>query len=203
LNALAVTLEAAGFSAAMAAALKIDPIIAPPAPPDHHLMHPAATKVTFSNGVTIDFAADGDLISGACSLDNQIVVKQRPGDPFLLASNRKAGAYARDIHRGQRVPAARLKVALAPDLSGFVMAQNGTEITSLIYLFRGEDPIGAAANNLFYEYEWKCPVSEIESVQSDPDGDDAAVTMNFYPKTDAVTGGYWIQRVRTTDNLIQ
>lgn len=203
LNSLAATLVANGFSAAMAAALEINPVIVPPAPPDHHLMHPAATKVTFSNGSTIDFAADGDLISGACSLDNQVVVKQRPGDPFILAANRKAGAYARDIHRGQRVPAARLKVALDPALRAFVMAQNGTDITSLTYLFRSEDGIGAAANNYFYEYEWKCPLSEIETVVSDPDGDDAAHTINFYPKTDAVTGGYWIQRIRTTDINVQ
>ena len=205
INSLPATLEAAGFSALMAAALAIDPttLIVPPAAPDHHLMHPAATKVTFSNGSTIDFAVDGDLVSGACGLDNQVVVKQRPGDPFLLASNRKAGAYARDIHRGQRIPSARLKVAMDPNLRAFVMAQNGTEITSLIYLFRSEDPIGAAANNYYYEYEWKCPLAEIQTVQSDPDGDDAAYTMNFYPKTDAVTGGYWIQRLRTTDIAIQ
>lgn len=204
LNALAATLIANGFSADMAAAVAIGPaVIVPPAPPDHHLMHPAATKVTFNNGVTIDFAADGDLISGACGLDNQVVVKQRPGDPFILASNRKAGAYARDIHRGQRVPSARLKVALDPALRAFVMSQNGTDITSLTYLFRGEDPIGDVANNYFHEFEWKYPLSEIETVQSDPDGDDAAYTMNFYPKTDAVTGGYIIQRIRTDDATIQ
>jgi len=203
LNALAATLIAAGFSADMAAALAIDPVIAPPAPPDHHLMHPAATKVTFSNGATIDFAADGDLIAGTCGLNNQVVVKQRPGDPFILAGNRKAGAYARDIHRGTRIPMASLHVALDPNLRAFVMAQSGTDITSLTYLFRSEDPIGASVNNFFYEFEWKCPLAEIENVQSNPDGDDAAVTMNFYPKADAVTGGYWIQRIRTTDVTIQ
>lgn len=204
LNSLAATLVANGFSADMAAALTVGvALIVPPATPDHHLMHPAATKVTFSNGATIDFAADGDLISGACGLDNQVVVKQRPGDPFILASNRKAGAYARDIHRGQRAPSARLKVALDPALRAFVMGQNGTDITSLTYLFRGEDNIGDPVNNYFYEYEWKYPVAEIETVQSDPDGDDAAHTINFYPKTDAVTGGYIIQRVRTADNTIQ
>jgi len=204
MNSLAATLEANGFTADMAAAIAVGvALVVPPNPPDHHLMHPAATKVTFSNGATIDFAADGDLISGACGLDNQIVVKQRAGDPFTVAANRKAGAYARDIHRGQRVPSARLKVAMDPMLRAFVMAQSGTDITSLTYLFRGEDGIGASANNYFYEYEWKCPLAEIETVQSDPDGDDAAYTMNFYPKTDAVTGGYFIQRIRTADNLIQ
>lgn len=201
LNLNDTALIAAGFDAAMAAVLEIDPVIVPPAPPEHHLMHPAATKVTFSNGTTIDFAADGDLVSGSCSLDNQIVVKQRPGDPFILPANRKAGAYARDIHRGSRVPAARLKVALDPNLRAFIMAQNGTDITSLTYLFRSEDNI--AASVYFYEYEWKCPLAEIESVVSDPDGDDAAHTMNFYPKTDAVTGGYFIQRIRTGDATIQ
>jgi hypothetical protein len=176
-------------------------LIVPPTPPTHHLMHPAATKVTFSDGTTRDFAADGDLISGACGLDNQIVVKQEPGDPFLLATNRKAGAYARDIHRGARVPSARLKINPGSDNLPFILAQNATDITSLTYLFRSEDPIGSTA--YFYEFEWKCPLAEIETVQSDPDGDDAAVTMNFYPKTDPVTGGYWIQRIRTDLSTIQ
>ncbi len=202
MNLLQAALEANGFSTDMATAIKIGAaLIVPPAPPEHHLMHPAATKVTFSNGATIDFAADGDLVSGACSLDNQIVVKQRPGDPFLVATDRKKGAYARDIHRGSRLPGARLKVAMDSTLKAFVISQNGDEITSLTYLFRSEDKIGATA--YFYEYEWKCPLAEIQTVTGDPDGDDAAVSMNFYPKTDAVTGGYWIQRVRTDDDEIQ
>lgn len=177
--------------------------LVPPAPPEHHLMHPAATKVTFSNGQTIDFASDGDLISGACGLDNQVIVKQLPGDPFLVPSNRKSGAYSRDTHRQTRVPSARIKTALDSKLKAFVMAQNGSDITSLTYLFRGEDSIGDSANGYFHEYEWKSPLSEIETVQSDPDGEDAAVTINFYPKTDPVTGGYWIQRIRTADSTIQ
>lgn len=178
-------------------------VITPPTPPEHHLMHPAATRVTFSNGQTIDFAADGDLINGACGLDNQVIVKQLPGDPFLVPSNRKSGAFSLDTHRQTRVPSARIKVALDATLKAFVMSQSGTDITSLTYLFRGEDPIGASANGYFHEFEWKCPLSEIQTVTSDPDGDDAAVTMNFYPKTDPVTGGYWIQRIRTDDSTIQ
>lgn len=203
INDIAANLVTNGFSAAMASALEIAVPIVPPAPPEHHLMHPASTRVTFSDGTTRDFAADGDLIAGTCGLNNQIVVKGQPGDPFLVPTNRKTGAYARDIHRGSRVPAATLHVALDSSLKAFVLQQSGADITSLTYLFRSEDPIGAAANNYFYEFEWKCPLAEIETVQSNPDGDDAAVMMNFYPKTDAVTGGYWIQRIRTADNTIQ
>lgn len=202
-NLVAASLVTNGFSADQASAIEIAVPIVPPTPPNHHLMHPAGTKVTFSNGSTIDFAADGDLISGGCGLDNGITVKQLPGDPFLVSTNRKSGAYSRDTHRGTRVPSARLKVALDSTLKAFVISQSGDDITSLTYLFRGEDGIGASANGYFYEYEWKCPLAEIETVQSDPDGDDAAVTMNFYPKTDPVTGGYWIQRIRTADNTIQ
>ena len=176
-------------------------VIVPPTPPSHHLMHPAATKVTFSDGTTRDFAADGDLIGGACGLDNQIVVRQMPGDPFLLASNRKAGAYARDIHRGARVPSASLKINPGTANLGFIIAQNGTDITSLTFLFRSEDPIGATP--YFYEFEWKCMLAEIETVQSNPDGGDAAVMLNFYPKADAITGGYFIQRIRTDLATIQ
>ena len=169
--------------------------IVPPNPPTHHLMHPAATRVTFSNGSTIDFAADGNLISGSCSLDNSIVVRPLAGDPFIDPANRKSGAYARDIHRGPRVPMATLKVALDASLTAFTLAQSGADITSLTYLFRGEDKIGATSED--YEFEWKFPLAEIEAVNADTDGDDAAVTMNFYPKTDPVSGGYVIQRVRT------
>lgn len=203
INLLEAALVANGFTAAQAAVLAINPIIVPPAPPEHHLMHPAATKVTFSNGSTIDFAADATLVGGACGLDNQVIVKQQPGDPFLVPTNRKSGAYSRDTHRQTRVPSARLKVALDETLKPFVISQSGTDITSLTYLFRGEDSIGDPANNYFHEFEWKCPLAEIETVQSDPDGDDAAVTMNFYPKTDPITGGYWIQRIRTNDATIQ
>lgn len=176
-------------------------VIVPPTPPTHHLMHPAATRVTFSDGTTRDFAADGDLISGACGLDNAIVVRQMPGDPFLVPSNRKAGAYARDIHRGARVPTASLKINPGTANLPFILAQNGTAITSLTYLFRSEDPIGATA--FFYEFEWKCMLAEIETVQSNPDGNDAAVMLNFYPEADAITGGYFIQRIRTDNSAIQ
>lgn len=170
-----------------------------PAAPNHHLMHPAATRVTFSDGTTRDYAADGDLISGSCSFDNQMKIRQLPGDPFITPSTdplfRKKGAYARDIHHGDRIPAATLKCAMTSDLRQWTLAQNGTDITSLTYLFRGEDPIGATPE--YYEFEWVYPLSEIESVSSDTDGDDAALVMNFYPKTDPVTGSYLIQRVRT------
>lgn len=203
INRTSANLVTDGFTTAMAGVLQISPVIVPPTPPTDHLMHPAATKVTFSNGTTIDFAADGDLISGACGLDNQIIVKQLPGDPFLEPTNRKSGAYSRDSHRGSRIPSARLKVALDTTLKAFIISQAGTDITSLIYLFRSEDGIGAAANNYFYEYEWKCPLAEMETITSDPDGEDAAVSINFYPKTDPVTGGYWIQRIRTTDSTVQ
>lgn len=171
-----------------------------PAVPAYHLMHPAGTRVTFSNGTTIDYAQDGKLISGACSLGNGIIVKQLPGDPFLDAANRKSGAYARDIHRGVRVPAARVKFQMDESLAEFTMAQSGSDITSLTFLFQGEDAISTSSE--FYEYEWKFPLAEIETLQSDPDGDDAALTMTFYPKKDAVSGGYVIQRVRTHDNLL-
>lgn len=203
INLVAADLVTNGFSSAQASALEIAVPIVPPAPPDNHLMHPAATKCTFSNGTTIDFAADGDLISGSCGLDNQTIVKQLPGDPFLVTSNRKSGAYSRDTHRQSRVPSASLKTALDSTLKAFIMSQSGADITSLTYLFRGEDPIGDPTNGYFYEYEWKCPLAEIQSVVSNPDGDDAAVEMTFYPKTDPTTGGYWIQRIRTADNTIQ
>jgi hypothetical protein len=140
--------------------------------PEYHLMHPAGTRVTFSNGSTIDYAQDAKLLSGACSLGNGIVVRQMPGDPFLDPANRKSGAYARDIHRGPRVPAARLKVQMDENLAEFTMAQNGDDITGLTYLFQGEDPIGATPE--FYEFEWEYPLAEIETLQSDADGDDAA-----------------------------
>jgi hypothetical protein len=171
-----------------------------PSVPEYHLMHPAGTRVTFSNGTTIDYAQDARLLSGACSLGNGIVVKQLPGDPYLEPTNRKSGAYSRDIHRGTRVPAARCKFQMDEDLAEFTMAQTGTDITSLTFLFQGEDAIAATPE--FYEFEWEYPLAEIETLQSDPDGDDAAVTMTFYPKTDVVTGGYVIQRVRTENSLL-
>lgn len=203
LNLLVAAIEALGFSAAHAAALAIGAaVIVPPAAPTHHDMHPAATKVTFHDGVTtVDFAADGDLISGGCSLGNGLVVDQLPGDPFLVPTERKKGAYARDIHRGARVPAARVKVYLPSDLYAFVLAQNATPITNLTYLFRSDDNIGESA--YFYEQEWIAPVGEIESVASDPQGNSGAVTINFYPDTDPVTGGYWKQRTRTDNQLHQ
>lgn len=160
----------------------------------HHLMHPAATRVTFDNGVVIDYATDGRLLSGMCSLTNNLVIRQLPGDPFIDPLDYKSGAYARDIHRGPREPLARLKVAMDSALAEFTMQQSGADITSLTYLFKGEDLIGASADR--YEFEWEFPLAELESIQEDPDGDDAAITMNFYPKTDAVTGGYIIQRTR-------
>lgn len=179
----------------------IVPAIVPPDPPTHHLMHPAATRVTFSNGTVIDYAAEGDLIEGACSNNNNIVVRQLPGDPFIDPLVRTSGAYARDIHRGRRDPAARLKVAMDNTLAEFTLSQSGADITSLTYLFVGEQNIGATTYS--YEYEWRLPLCEIEAVAADPDGDDAAISMSFYPKKDAVTGGYVVQRVRTPDNALQ
>lgn len=172
----------------------IVPAIVPPVTTPHHLLHPAATRVTFSDGVMHDYASDGRLLSGMCSLANNIVVRQLPGDPFINPVDFKSGAYARDIHRGPREPLARLKVAMDSALAEFTMQQSGADITSLTYVFKGEDNIGASADR--YELEWKFPLAELESIAEDPDGDDAAITMNFYPKTDAVTGGYVIQRSR-------
>lgn len=201
-NATAAMLEAIGYSADYAAALAIGvALIDPPAPPTHHTMHPAATKVTFSDGELKDFAADGTLISGACGINNAVLIKQRGGDPFLVPTDRKSGAVARRIKRGTRVPMARLKVDQDAMDEAYILAQNGTDITSLTFLFRSDDKIGNSA--YYYELEWKCPLAEIETVDADPDGDDAAYTLLFYPKTDPLTGGYWIQRVRTDNQNLQ
>lgn len=203
-NLLQAALESAGFTTAQATAIKIGTVlIVPPTPPTHHLMHPAATKVTFSDGTTRDFASDGDLIAGGCGMQQNVVVKQLPGDPFIVTGVRKSGAYARDVHRGTRVPSAQIQVALQSDLRSWVLSQNGTQITSLTYLFRSEEPIGDPVNGYFYEFEWTCPVAEVEAVQSNPDGEDAAIIMSFYPENDPTTDGYWIQRIRTDNNLLQ
>jgi hypothetical protein len=179
----------------------IIPAIVPPAAPTHHLMHPAATRVTFSDGTTIDYANEGDLISGACGNGNNIVVRALPGDPFIDPDDRQSGAYARDIHRGRRDPFARLKVAMDASLYEFTLARSGQDITSLTYLFVSDDKIGVTAYD--YEFEWKFPLCEIQAVSSDTDGDDAALNIEFYVKKDAVSGGFAIQRVRTDDNLLQ
>lgn len=171
-----------------------------PAPPTHHLMHPAGTRVTFSNGLTIDFANTGDLISGNCSIDNAIEIPQGPGDPFFNATNRASGAYARQLNYGERAPAAQLKVALRSDLQQFVLAQNNTDITNLTYLFQGEDKITGTSD--YYEYEWTYPVAQIETVTGEAEGNDAATVMTFYPKLDPGTGSYINQRARTDNNTI-
>lgn len=179
----------------------IAPPIVPPAAPTHRLMHPAATKVTFSDGTTIDYANEGDLLSGACGNGNNLVVRQLPGDPFIDPADRKSGAYGRDIHRGRRDPFARVKVAMDASLAEFTLSQSGTDITSLTYLFISDEKIGATAHD--YEFEWKYPLAEIQAVASDVDGEDAALNLEFYPKKDAVSGGFAIQRVRTDNNTLE
>ena len=179
----------------------IVPAIVPPAAPAHHLMHPAATKVTFSDGSTIDYANEGDLLSGSCGNANNMVVRQLPGDPFITPGNRQSGAYSRDIHRGRRDPFARLKVAMDASLYEFTLAQSGTDVTSLTYLFVSDEKIGVTAYD--YEFEWKFPLCEVQAVASDTDGDDAALNLEFYPKKDAVSGGFAIQRVRTGDSTLE
>lgn len=179
----------------------IVPAIVPAAAPSHHLMHPAATKVTFSDGTTIDYANEGDLLGGSCGNGNNIVVRQLPGDPFEIPGNRKSGAYARDIHRGRREPFARLKVAMDASLYEFTLARSGQDITSLTYLFVSDEKIGATSYD--YEFEWKYPLAEVQAVTTETDGDDAALALEFYPKTDVVTGGFAIQRIRTGDSAIQ
>ncbi len=179
----------------------IVPAIVPPDAPAHHLMHPAATRVTFSDGTTIDYANEGDLLSGACGNGNNMVVRQLPGDPFITPGDRQSGAYSRDIHRGRREPFARLKVAMDASLYEFTLARSGQDITSLTYLFVSDEKIGVTAYD--YEFEWKFPLCEVQAVATDTDGDDAALNLEFYPKKDAVSGGFAIQRVRTGDSAIQ
>lgn len=179
----------------------IIPAIVPPAAPSHRLMHPAATRVTFSDGATIDYANEGDLISGSCGNGNNVVVRQLPGDPFIVPADRQSGAYSRDIHRGRRDPFARIKVALDASLYEFTLARSGEDITSLTYLFVSDEKIGATAYD--YEFEWKYPLAEVQAVASDVDGEDAALNIEFYPKKDAVSGGFAIQRVRTGDSALQ
>lgn len=177
------------------------PAITPPDAPNHHLMHPAAVRVTFDGGAgTIDYALDGDLISGSCGIDNAIEVKQVPGDPFFTSTDRKSGAYARELNYGDRVPVATLRAALRNDLQQFMLAQQGTDITNLTFLFRGEDKIGATSED--YEYELKAPLAQIESVATGAEGNNAATDITFYVKTDPLTHNYWIPRVRTGEAAV-
>lgn len=200
-NALSADLQATDMTESLSDAVEIDPVIVPPDVPAYHLMHPAATRVTFSNGTTIDFAADGDLISGSCNLVNNIVVRGLPGDPFIDPSDRKSGAYARDIHRGKRAMQPKLKVALDADLKAFVLMMNRTNVTNLEYLFRSDEKIGATDE--YFELGWTYPLSQIMAVESDTDSEDAALSISFYPKRDPVSLGYVNQRIRVGDNTIQ
>jgi hypothetical protein len=177
------------------------PAIVPPDAGEHKLFHPAATKVTFSDGTTIDYANEGDLLSGSCGNANNMVVRQLPGDPFINPADRLSGAYARDIHRGRRDPFARLKVAMDASLYEFTLARSGQPITSLTYLFVSDEKIGATAYD--YEFEWKFPLCEVQAVAADTDGDDAALNLEFYVKRDAVSGGFAIQRVRTDNSTLE
>jgi hypothetical protein len=179
----------------------IVPAIVPPAPNYHKLMHPAATRVTFSDGTTIDYATQGDLLSGSCGNGNNMVVRGLPGDPFIVPGDHMSGAYARDIHRGRRDPTARMKVAMDDALYEFTLARSGQDVTSLTYLFVSDEKIAATAYD--YEFEWKFPLAEIQVVRSDTDGDDAAIDLEFYPKKDTVSGAFVIQRVRTDDDTLE
>jgi hypothetical protein len=201
-NATAEELEALGFDAAFAAAIAIEPVIVPPVAPVHHTMHPAAVRVTFADSTgTVDYAAEADLLGGQCGMTQEIDIEQGAGDVFFVPNNRKLGCYARVLHRGDREPSASLDVNWQSDLHAFSLGMNGKEITSLEYLFQSDDHIGNS--NYWYEFSWKCAVSQIMSVKSNPKGKKAAATINFYPNPEAVTGAYWEQRIRTHDNTLQ
>jgi hypothetical protein len=180
----------------------ITPAIDPPAVPTYHYMHPAGVNATFNNGGLVDFGADGRVVSGRCGMNNQVVVIPHGQDPFRIMSpavNRKSGAYARDIHRRKRVYTPTLKVSMDEDLDEFIDSRDNTDITDLTYLFAGE-LIGASTTHS-YEFEIKYPLSTL-MVDSDPDNDDAGISMSFDIDRDDAPGGIAILRIKNGTSTI-
>ncbi len=174
--------------------LSVDfPSLAIPAPGAYHYMYPVQTSVIFNDGSVVDYASDGRLLAGSIGFSNGIVVRGLPGDSLLTAGAPRSGAYARDIHRGQRDATASLRVSLDENFAEFTKYKSQADITGLTYLFRG-DLIGAGPD--YYEVEVRMPRCKIKSVVIEGDGDDAAIAIEFWRRRDTVSGGLLTARVR-------
>lgn len=158
------------------------------------------TTLIFTEGAnTYNLANEGRLLSLGGSINQNITVKQLPGDPPIDSANPCRGGYARDIKIGTQTATMRFKAYLGTALTEFKAMFENKELTSVTALFKSCETIGSASDKA--EFEIKLPRADFLSIQGDSEDEFSAVSVEIQGMQDTVSKGLVTGRVRTTNNL--
>lgn len=113
--------------------------------------HGAKTKLIFSDGVnSYDWQASSRLIDVSCSIQQNVIVEQLPGDPFISTAECQ-GAYAKSVYKDPPSAEMQAKVYMDANFDEFTAWQADRTITSVKLTFSTCEIIGATTHHFEYE----------------------------------------------------
>lgn len=174
--------------------ITIGSIQMPRSTPTYKRFHGAKTSLTFTDGVTsYDFATDGRLIDVSFSGNQNVVVDQLPGDPFVSTTECE-GAFSRSFFIDVQSASMKAKVFMDATFAEFASWKANKKLTSVKLIFSTCEIIGATTHH--FEYEIQFPIAQF-NLEPDQQGNFSAFSFNIEAiEGDPTTGSLVIGRIR-------
>lgn len=179
---------------APASGITVADVPLPRSSPSYKRMHPAKTKLTFTDGVTsYDFAADSRLVDVSFSGNQGVIIDQLPGDGFV-STNECLGAFSKSCYIDIQSGSMKAKVFMDDTFAEFVAWQANRKLTSVKLVFATCETIGSTTHH--FEMEIQFPVAQF-NLEPDQQASFSAFSFNIEAiEGDPSTGSLIIGRVR-------
>lgn len=157
--------------------------------------HGTKTKLTFTDGSTsYDYAADHRLCGVSFSGNQNVVVDQLPGDPFLNTAAECQGAYAGNFQIDVQTGQIKCKVYMDANFTEYAAWKANKKLTSVKLTFSSCEIVGATTHH--FEIEIQIPVAEF-NLDPDQQGNFSAYSFTIKAiEGDPTTGSLVKVRIR-------
>jgi hypothetical protein len=158
------------------------------------------TTLSFNDGTVFDMSSLGRAESFNLNFSNNIITgERRLGDPLTDSADSNAGAYVRQLTRGERTLQLSMGVYVGDDKRGYLAHLANTEITDLTFLSVSNTVIGATVYR--HEVEVIVPKSVITSASLGGDRK-GITTFNFEPLLATGETGIFKMRFRNATSSL-
>lgn len=163
--------------------------------------HGVKTLVTFSDGTTsFNFANERRQLDVTFTGNQNVVVENLPGNPFLDTSNQCQGAYSDCIYIDVQTATLQLKVYEDEAFAEFDSWLAQKKLTSVSLLIVSCEHVGTGGTH-YWEFEVKIPIGEFTLTPAQQ-GNFAAFTIDIKAiEGDATSGSLVMGRIRQVGSV--